>query len=134
MSLGLGCQEMNSNCSRRTFLRTTSLALGTIMAFDFTTVAGAKQLIGPRTVSAQEMGSETMPHVIVKLWPGRSEQDKIRLTEAIVKDVVEIVEVGEGSVSVAIEEVSSADWKAKVYDPEIKNNLEKLYKKPGYAM
>lgn len=75
-----------------------------------------------------------MPHVIVKLWPGRSEQDKIRLAKAIVKDVVEIVEVGEGSVSVAIEEVSSADWKARVYDPEIKNNLEKLYKKPGYAM
>ena len=30
-----------------------------------------------------------MPHVIVKLWPGKSEQQKIRLAEAIVKDVHE---------------------------------------------
>jgi 4-oxalocrotonate tautomerase len=35
---------------------------------------------------------------------------------------------------VAIEEVSSADWKAKVYDPDIKKNLDRLYKKPGYSM
>lgn len=125
---------MKSDCSRRIFLKTTALALGTVIAFDFTTIAGAKELSGLRVVSAKEIGKENMPHVIVKLWPGRSEKDKIRLAEAIVKDVVEIVEVGEGSVSVAIEEVSSSDWKAKVYDPEIKKNLEKLYKKPGYAM
>jgi hypothetical protein len=29
-----------------------------------------------------------MPHVIVKLWPGKSEKQKTRLTEAIVKDVM----------------------------------------------
>ena len=29
-----------------------------------------------------------MPHVIVKLWPGRSEQEKQQLADAIVKDVV----------------------------------------------
>lgn len=75
-----------------------------------------------------------MPHVIVKLWPGRSEQDKIRLAEAIVKDVVDIVAVGEGSVSVAIEEVPSGEWKTKVYDPDIRKNMDKLYKKPGYSM
>lgn len=27
-----------------------------------------------------------MPHVIVKLWPGKSEQQKTRLAEAITKD------------------------------------------------
>jgi phenylpyruvate tautomerase PptA (4-oxalocrotonate tautomerase family) len=27
-----------------------------------------------------------MPHVIVKLWPGKSEQQKARLSEEIVKD------------------------------------------------
>lgn len=31
-----------------------------------------------------------MPHVIVKLYPGRSEQQKSRLAEAMVKDVVTI--------------------------------------------
>src|SRR6266446_4966859 len=29
-----------------------------------------------------------MPHVIVKLWPGKSEQQKTRLAEAITKDVM----------------------------------------------
>lgn len=75
-----------------------------------------------------------MPHVIVKLWPGRSEQQKVALAEAIVKDVVDIIGNGENSVSVAIEEVDSADWKEKVYKPDILDKPETLYKKPGYSM
>ena len=73
-----------------------------------------------------------MPHVVVKLWPGKSEQQKTRLAEAITKDVMEILQYGEESVSVAMEEVRPQDWIEKVYRPEIKNNLTKLYKKPGY--
>jgi len=73
-----------------------------------------------------------MPHVIVKLWPGKSEQQKTRLAEAITKDVVEILHYGEESVSVAMEEVNSQEWVEKVYKPDVKNNWDKLYKKPGY--
>jgi acetyl esterase/lipase len=36
-----------------------------------------------------------MPHVIVKLWPGKSEQQKTRLAEAITKDVMDILHYGE---------------------------------------
>jgi 4-oxalocrotonate tautomerase len=75
-----------------------------------------------------------MPHVIVKLWPGKSEQQKIRLAEEIAKDVMNVLNYGEDSVSVAIEEVKSQDWAEKVYKPDILNNPEKLYKKPGYTM
>ena len=75
-----------------------------------------------------------MPHVIVKLWPGKSEQQKIRLAEEIVKDVTNVLDYGEESVSVAIEEVEPQDWAEKVYQPDIVNNSEKLYKKPGYTM
>ena len=32
-----------------------------------------------------------MPHVVVKLWPGKSEQQKARLSEAIVKDVMNVL-------------------------------------------
>jgi phenylpyruvate tautomerase PptA (4-oxalocrotonate tautomerase family) len=46
-----------------------------------------------------------MPHVIVKLWPGKSEQQKVRLSEEIVKDVMKVLNYGEESVSIAIEEV-----------------------------
>ena len=73
-----------------------------------------------------------MPHVIVKLWPGKSEQQKNRLAAAITKDIMDILHYGEESVSVAMEEVKSQDWVEKVYKTDIKGNLDKLYKKPGY--
>ncbi len=73
-----------------------------------------------------------MPHVVVKLWPGKSEQQKTRLAEAITKDVMDILHYGEESVSVAVEEVKSQDWVETVYKPDIKANWGKLYKKPGY--
>jgi 4-oxalocrotonate tautomerase len=75
-----------------------------------------------------------MPHVIVKLWPGKSEQQKRRLSEAITKDVMEVLHYGEESVSVAFEEISSHDWSEEVYQPEIVNKAVSLYKKPGYTM
>jgi 4-oxalocrotonate tautomerase len=75
-----------------------------------------------------------MPHVIVKLWPGKSEQQKIQLAKAIVKDVMNVLHYGEESVSVAIEEIKAEDWAEKVYNPDIVNNAEQLYKQPGYTM
>lgn len=75
-----------------------------------------------------------MPHVIVKLWPGKSEQQKVRLAEAITKDVMETLHYGEESVSVAFEEISAQDWAEKVYRPDIVNTSAKIYKKPGYTM
>jgi 4-oxalocrotonate tautomerase len=73
-----------------------------------------------------------MPHVIVKLYPGRSEQQKIRLAEEIAKDVVAIAKCQEKSVSVAIEEINPEDWAEKVYKPDILDNQQRLFKKPGY--
>jgi quercetin dioxygenase-like cupin family protein len=51
-----------------------------------------------------------MPHVVVKLWPGKSEEQKTRLANEIAKDVMDILHYGEESVSVAFEEVKSQDW------------------------
>lgn len=73
-----------------------------------------------------------MPHVIVKLWPGKSEQQKIRLAEAITKNVMDILHYGDESVSVEMEEVKSGDWVEKVYKPDIQKKWRTLYKKPGY--
>ena len=72
-----------------------------------------------------------MPHVIVKLYPGRSEEQKIKLAEAITKDVMEIAKCEEKVVSVAFEEIPPEEWEEKVYRPDIINNQDKLYKKPG---
>jgi phenylpyruvate tautomerase PptA (4-oxalocrotonate tautomerase family) len=38
-----------------------------------------------------------MPQVIVKLWPGKCEQQKICLAEAIAKDVMDVLTCGEAS-------------------------------------
>jgi 4-oxalocrotonate tautomerase len=69
-----------------------------------------------------------MPHVVVKLWPGKSERQKTRLAEAITKDVMDILHYGGESVSVSMEEVKSRDWVDTVYKPDIKANWDKLYK------
>ena len=73
-----------------------------------------------------------MPHVIIKMYPGRSEDQKTQLADAIVKDVMAFAKVGDDAVSVAIEEVTPGDWTEKVYKPDILNSPGKLYKKPGY--
>jgi len=73
-----------------------------------------------------------MPHVIVKLYPGRSEEQKTKLADEIVKDVVAIAKCEEKSVSVAFDEIKKEDWAEKVYKPNILNKNDILYKEPGY--
>lgn len=73
-----------------------------------------------------------MPHVIVKLIPGRSEEQKKLLAERIAKDVMAVLNCEEKWISVAMEEVPAPDWAEKVYKPDILNRPEGLYKKPEY--
>ena len=73
-----------------------------------------------------------MPHVIVKLWPGKSEQQRNKLAAEIIKAVMATLHYGEESVSVAMEEVMPADWTEKVYKPDILTKHDTLYKEPGY--
>ena len=70
----------------------------------------------------------------MKLWPGKSDQQKARLAEKIAKDIMDVLNYGEESVSVGFEEIKSQDWKEKVYKPDIQDKWDKLYKKPGYEM
>ena len=73
-----------------------------------------------------------MPHVIVKLYPGRSEDQKKRLAQAITQDVVTTVQCDEKSVSVAFEEIDPDQWAERVYRPDILDRKQLLYKEPGY--
>lgn len=75
-----------------------------------------------------------MPHVIVKLWPGKTEQQKQQLAERITRDVMDVLQYGDESVSVGFEEIEPGDWKEKVYKPDILDKKDSLYKKPGYRM
>jgi 4-oxalocrotonate tautomerase len=73
-----------------------------------------------------------MPHVIVKLYSGRSEPQKAKLAEQITKAVMAGVQCAEASVSVSIEDVEPGDWVETVYKPDIIGKPDTLYKKPGY--
>jgi 4-oxalocrotonate tautomerase len=73
-----------------------------------------------------------MPHINIKMYPGRSEDVKHKLTDAIVKDVLSIVKCDEKWISVVFEDIESVEWPEKVYKPEILDKQDKLYKKPGY--
>ena len=74
-----------------------------------------------------------MPHVIVKLWPEKSEGQEAELAAAIVKDVTKVLHYGEQSVSVSMEEVPAREWLEKVFKPDIEARRDQLYKKPGYG-
>ncbi|MGD0432301.1 MAG: tautomerase family protein [Acetobacteraceae bacterium] len=73
-----------------------------------------------------------MPHVIVKLQAGRSEQQKARLAEEVTKAVMAGANCTEDAVSVSIEDIAPADWTEEVFKPDILAKSDKLYKKPGY--
>jgi 4-oxalocrotonate tautomerase len=74
-----------------------------------------------------------MPHVIVKLYAGRTAQQKAKLAEEITKVVMTAVNVDEDAVSVAVEDIKPQDWTEKVYKPDILGNRKNIYKEPGYS-
>ena len=74
-----------------------------------------------------------MPHVIVKLWSGKSDQQKKKVAEEVTKAVMATLSYGKESISVGIEDVEPKDWTQKVYKPDILSKLQTIYKKPGYT-
>jgi 4-oxalocrotonate tautomerase len=117
--------------SRRGFLKKSVVIMGSVVVYTFSIPWGAGE---SEASEAQESKEDIMPHVSVKMYPGRSEKEKAELAEAIAQDVMGIVGAGRSSISVAIEDIPPQDWKEKVYDPEIIQKSDKLYIKPGYSM
>jgi 4-oxalocrotonate tautomerase len=74
-----------------------------------------------------------MPHVNVRLYPGRSDEDKARLADAIGQALAQTLGSSDRSISVTIEDVAPDDWMAEVYDPEITAKADRLFKRPGYG-
>jgi 4-oxalocrotonate tautomerase len=73
-----------------------------------------------------------MPHVVVKLYAGRSDKQKTELAEAITKAVVTALNQSEDAVSVGIEDIRPDDWVEKVFKPDILGKPKTIFKKPGY--
>ena len=74
-----------------------------------------------------------MPHVIIKMYSGRTEAQKKKLAEEVTKAVMASTGNGEESISVSVEDIAPSDWTDRVYKPDIENGPGKLYKRPGHG-
>jgi 4-oxalocrotonate tautomerase len=92
-----------------------------------TSLEGLSLRVSPSTVR-----TPPVPHVAVKMYPGRTPAQKQALAEAITRAVMEVAGSSESSVSVSIEDVAPADWVETVYKPDILARPDLVFKKPGY--
>lgn len=74
-----------------------------------------------------------MPHVEIKCYPGRTEEQKRTCAEKIAPLIADALGCDISSVSVAVKDVEAADWKAEVWDKMIVPDEKVMYKKPGYS-
>lgn len=72
-----------------------------------------------------------MPHILVKLYPGRSEQMKMDFSRKLVECTSEVLNAPIGAISVSIEEVPPDRWEETVVKPEMLDKPETLYIKPA---
>lgn len=73
-----------------------------------------------------------MPHVILKIAAGKSQEEKTALAQALSDAVTTTLACDEKFVSVGIEDIEVSDWTEKVFVPEIAGKPELIFKKPGY--
>lgn len=66
------------------------------------------------------------------MYPGSSEEEKYEIAKKVTESIMSVTKKSEAAFSVAIEEVPENEWMSKVYETEIRPNIERLYKKPGY--
>ncbi len=74
-----------------------------------------------------------MPHVNIKLYPIEvTEEQQASLVTALTKALQDNLGCSVDAVSIALEAVEPADWKEKVYNPEIIGRRDLLLKLPNY--
>lgn len=73
-----------------------------------------------------------MPHVIVKLHSGRTDEQKRRIAEAVTRAMIDTAGSSEAAISVGIEDVAPESWTAAVFEPDIRAKPDTIFKKPGY--
>jgi len=74
-----------------------------------------------------------MPHVAVKMWTGRSEEQKKLLADRLYQVMKETTGAPDAYITVSIEDFDPAEWPKAVYKPELIDKADTLYHKPGYG-
>jgi len=76
-----------------------------------------------------------MPHINVKCYPKHLSEQQMKDFIADLTNVTQKhLNASEDSISISYEEIPAEQWKNKVFDKEIKPNIGKLAKDPGYDM
>lgn len=75
-----------------------------------------------------------MPHFHIKLLQGKTEDQKHRLAQEVIKAAQSVIGYGDESYSVTIRDCSWEEWKNTVYPNDIIGQKEILYKEPGYTV
>ncbi len=74
-----------------------------------------------------------MPHIVVKMYKGRTNEQKSELAKALVETAVKVTGRGAEHFSVAVEDYDPEIWTEEVYDKEIVEKIDTVYVKPGYG-
>ena len=74
-----------------------------------------------------------MPHIVVNIWPGRSDETKAELANRLALETAQVLQMDNEYVSVAFQEVPEADWDA-FCKREIDEKPENVFKRPGEAV
>lgn len=74
-----------------------------------------------------------MPHIIIKLWPGKTSEEKSNLVKKFKEDMNETMGIPKSVITVAFDEVKPEDWYDEVHVPLIDGNKTgKMYIPEGY--
>ena len=73
-----------------------------------------------------------MPHITIQMYPGRDEQTKKKLADAVLDAASKSLARGKEHFSVSIVDVPQDEWKEKVYDKVLADSNTII--KPGYEM
>ena len=70
-----------------------------------------------------------MPHIVVKMYPGRDETIKENFCEKLIELTMDALKVPDKAVTVMIEEIPKELWETQVREPEINKNEENVFVK-----
>lgn len=72
-----------------------------------------------------------MPHISIKMLQGRTEEQKKKLCDALVKTLTTELGCSKQYVTCAIEDYDAVQWQ-DVFQQEVSQKADKLYKKAEY--
>ncbi len=73
-----------------------------------------------------------MPHITIQMYPGRDEETKKRLADAIIDTASRELGRGKEHFSVSVVDVPQEEWKSEVYDKVVSDKNTII--EPGYKM